>query len=67
MLSSLRMLLARMRGMFSRRHEDNEFSDELREHLDLLTEENVRRGMPLTEARREAKIRLGGTAQLRET
>jgi len=61
------MLLARMRGMFSRRHEDNEFSDELREHLDLLTEENVRRGMPLTEARREAKIRLGGTAQLRET
>ena len=53
--------------MFARRGEYAEFSDELREHLDMLTEENVRRGMPLAEARREAKIRLGGAAQLRET
>ena len=53
--------------MFARRGNDAEFSDELREHLHMLTEENVRRGMPLAEARREAKIRLGGAAQLRET
>jgi predicted permease len=61
------MLAARMRGIFVRRREDEEFSDEIREHLDLLTEENVRRGMPVQQARREAKIRLGGAAQLRET
>jgi len=67
MLSLLRMLAVRARGMFSGRQEDAEFSDELREHLDMLTEENVRRGMPLVEARREAKIRLGGATQLRET
>jgi putative ABC transport system permease protein len=67
MLSSLKMLGARVRGIFSWRREDEKFSDELREHLDLLTEENVRRGMSLAEARREAKIRLGGAAQLRET
>jgi predicted permease len=61
------MLEARIKAMFSWRREDEEFSDEIREHLDLLTEENVRRGMPLAEAQREAKIRLGGAAQLRET
>ena len=63
----LRMLGARIRGMFSHREEDDEFSDEIREHLEMLTEENVRRGMSAAEARREAKIRLGGAAQLRET
>ncbi|MGB6876716.1 MAG: ABC transporter permease [Candidatus Acidiferrales bacterium] len=67
MLTLLRMLVARMRGMFARRREDEEFSDEIREHLDMLTEENVRRGMPLAEAQREARIRLGGATQLRET
>lgn len=66
MLTSLKILAARMRGMFSRRREDEEFSDEIREHLDMLTEENVRRGMPPAEARREARIRLGGATQLRE-
>ncbi|MGC1107430.1 MAG: ABC transporter permease [Candidatus Acidiferrales bacterium] len=67
MLTPLKMLAARMRGMFSRRREDEEFSCEIREHLDMLTEENARRGMPLAEAQREAKIRLGGATQLRET
>lgn len=63
----LKTLMARIRGMFLRRGEDAEFSVEIREHLDMLTDENLRRGMPPDEARREAKIRLGGPAQLRET
>jgi predicted permease len=67
MISELKTFTSRIKAMFSRRREDEEFSDEIREHLDMLTEENVRRGMPLAEARREAKIRLGGAAQLRET
>ena len=66
-MSFFKVLGARVKAMFSRRREDEEFSDEIREHLDMLTEENVRRGMPLGEARREAKIRLGGLVQLRET
>lgn len=53
--------------MFSHRSEGEEFSDEIHEHLGTLTDENMRRGMPLEQARREAKIRLGGAAQLRET
>lgn len=33
----------------------------------MLTEENLRRGMTLQEAKREARVRLGGMTQLRET
>jgi predicted permease len=66
-MSGMKALVTRVRGMFLRRRDDAEFSEEIREHLDMLTEENVRRGMPLAEARREAKIRLGGSTQLRET
>jgi putative ABC transport system permease protein len=67
MVSELKTFSSRIRAMFSRRRGDEEFSDEIREHLDLLTEENVRRGMSLAEAGREARIRLGGVTQLRET
>jgi hypothetical protein len=53
---------------FSRRkREDSQFADELDAHLNMLIEENVRRGMTPDEARRQAHIRLGGSAQLRET
>jgi putative ABC transport system permease protein len=63
----LKTFAARIRGFVLRRREDEEFLDELREHLAMLTEENVRRGMTLVEARRQAHIRLGGMTQLRET
>ncbi|HEU5409563.1 MAG TPA: ABC transporter permease [Candidatus Acidoferrales bacterium] len=67
MLSSFRECAARIRAIFSGRRNDAEFSDELRGHLELLTEENVRRGMPLEEARRQARIRMGNATQIRET
>ncbi|HEV2299024.1 MAG TPA: ABC transporter permease [Candidatus Acidoferrales bacterium] len=66
MLASLRVIASRIRGIFSVRREDREFTDELDAHLEMLTEENIRRGMSLAEARRQAHIRLGGAAQLRE-
>src|SRR5271169_2783465 len=46
---------------------DQEFARELGAHLDMLAEENVRRGMSPEEARRAARIRLGGQTQLQET
>ena len=49
------------------RRVDEDFSQELRQHLEMLTEENMRRGMRFEEARRAAKVRLGGMIQLRET
>src|SRR3984957_9190513 len=44
-----------------------EVERELASHLERLTEENVRRGRAPDEARRAARIRLGGTTQLAET
>ena len=66
-MNSFNEILARIGAMVSRRHEGAEFDDELRGHLELLTEENVGRGMPQEEARRQARIRLGNAAQIRET
>src|SRR5215472_14669227 len=56
-----------IRGILSRRRGGAEFDDELRGHLEMLTEENVRRGIPPEEARRRARIRLGNATQIRET
>ncbi len=63
----MKMMGSRMRGWFTMRRVDEEFWQELNEHLEMLAEEGVRRGLPREEARREARLRLGGTTQLRET
>jgi predicted permease len=62
----IRTLGARIRGWVSRRRVEEEFARELEEHLSLLTEENSSRGMTDEEARRMARVRLGGTTQLQE-
>jgi putative ABC transport system permease protein len=67
MLGWLRVLVARIRGWVSRSRVDEDFSLELAEHLEMLTEENISRGMKLEEARRAARVKLGGITQLRET
>ena len=63
----LRRLASRIRGWQSSDTVDREFEQEMETHLELLAEENVRRGMPLEEARRAAHVRLGGVTQLKET
>ncbi len=67
MLEWIRVLGSRVRGWVSRRQVEQDFSQELEEHLELLTEENLRRGMAEEDAMRAAKLRLGGMTQLRET
>ena len=66
MFSWLRMTGARIRGWVSRRRVEEDFSRELDEHIALLTEENILRGMTREEARRAARLRLGGMTQLQE-
>jgi putative ABC transport system permease protein len=63
----IRVLASRIWGWFSGRGVEENFSQELDEHLEMLTEENVRRGMASEEARRAARVKLGGMTQLRET
>ncbi len=66
MFSRLRVLASRIRGFFAGHRLDEDFQRELASHLDMLTEENIRRGLPPAEARRQARLRLGAAAQLRE-
>ena len=65
-LDRLRVWASRIRGLLTRRRLDDDFRQELDAHLALLTEENIRRGMTPEEARRAARVRLGGVTQLRE-
>jgi predicted permease len=51
---------------FKRAELDHDLDDELETHLDLLVEENMRRGLSSEEARREARLRLGNVTSLRE-
>ena len=54
------------RVLRSRHRREQEMDDELRLHVDLETEANVRTGMPPQEARRAALLRLGGLEQSKE-
>jgi predicted permease len=67
MLTRLRALASRTRAWISRRQIDQEFEHELAAHLEMLTDENIRRGMATEQARRAARVRLGGHTQLAET
>jgi putative ABC transport system permease protein len=60
-------LVSKTRGWLAPRQVDQDFDQELASHLDLLTEESVRRGMSPEQAQRAARIRLGGLTQLKET
>jgi putative ABC transport system permease protein len=61
-----RVLIARVRELFGRGRLERELSEELQTHLDMLTDEHVRRGLTRDEARREALRNLGGLEQTRE-
>jgi len=67
MLAWIRALASRTRAWLSPRHADQDFENELEIHLEMLTDENARRGMAPEEAKRAARMRLGGLTQLRET
>jgi putative ABC transport system permease protein len=64
---TLRVLWSRLTALFTGRQPEAELTDEIRTHLDLLTEEHIRRGMSPDEARAAAHRDFGGVAQVRET
>src|SRR3984893_18701806 len=65
-MGRLRIFGARMRGLFHKRQLDGDLDAELRAHLEMLTEENVRRGMSPVEARYAARREFGGVEQSKE-
>jgi putative ABC transport system permease protein len=66
MFAWIRAVVSQTRAWLSSRHVDQEFEHELQTHLDMLTDENIRRGLPPEEARRAARLKLGGLTQLKE-
>jgi predicted permease len=59
----LRAFWIRLRSFFRARSTDNDFAQELESHVALHMDEGIRAGLSPEEARRQALIRLGGTAQ----
>jgi putative ABC transport system permease protein len=66
MIDHLRTIVARLRGFFGDRRADQEFDDEIQDHLALLAERYVRRGMTQEEATREARRQFGNITLLKE-
>ena len=59
-------VVARIHAFLRPAASDADFDQELELHLALAEEDKVRRGMSPEQARREARLQLGGAAQLRE-
>src|SRR6266478_1533392 len=55
-----------LRNLFLSRRVDVDLDREVRAHLEMLTEENLRAGMLPNEAQRAARIELGGIEQVKE-
>jgi len=62
----LRVLFSRIRGFLGSRARDRSLNEELQMHLELLTQENIRRGMGTDDARAAARREFGGVEQITE-
>lgn len=66
MIGYLYRLSARFKALFQKGSLDKDFREEIAFHLESLEEEFVQRGMSRGEARKKARIELGGIEQTRE-
>src|SRR6516225_4568349 len=55
-----------LRNLVSSRHIDHDLDQEVRAHLDLLIEGNIRAELPREQGERAARIELGGIEQVKE-
>jgi predicted permease len=63
---SFRVVKSRIRAVLKRDHLDKRLDEELQTHIDMLVEEEMGRDVPEPEARRMARLRLGGLDQTKE-
>jgi len=66
-MTSLRIFLSRLRGLFLKRKLDQEMADEIQSHLEMQIEDHLRQGMSPEEARYLALRKFGGVEQVKET
>lgn len=67
MNEALRVIVARILGLFGRRRSEDGFEAEAATHLDLLTDRFIGQGMSPVEARQAACRQFGGLSHLRDT
>jgi putative ABC transport system permease protein len=71
MIGTLRRALLRnwrrLVGSFSGQHQEPDLAEELDAHIELLTEENIRRGLAPEEARRRARLQFGSVESAKES
>lgn len=65
-MSKLRESVSRIGGLFGKGRRDRDLDDEIQAHLDMLVDENLRKGMTIEEARRAARRSFGGVIQTME-
>ncbi len=63
----LRVFIHRLRGLFLKRRLEQELDEEIRSHLDMQIEDNLRHGMSPNEARYHALRKFGGVEQVKES
>ena len=66
LMDSLRSSLHKVSSLFRKEPMDRDLDAEMKTHLELAVEENMSKGMPWQEARRQALIRFGGVEQAKE-
>ena len=66
MTEQLRTLATRVAALFRRRRLDEDLEEELRSHLEMAIERNLRQGMSAEQSRREALLNLGGIEQTKQ-
>jgi len=65
-MNRVRILLLRLWNVFRKQHLEQDLNSELQTHLDLVTDENIRRGMSPVEARHAARREFGGVEQTKD-
>jgi hypothetical protein len=65
-VSLVRSVVERLRALFGRGRMDAEMDEELRFHIEMATEKNLRAGMSPQEARRQALVAFGGVERFKE-
>jgi hypothetical protein len=66
-LAFFHTIAARIRGFLRPGDLESDFDQEMAAHLEMAEEDGRRRGLTVEEARRAARVQLGGITQLRES
>jgi putative ABC transport system permease protein len=67
MTRTLRRIWNRLLGSLRRQHRESDLADELDSHVQLMAEDEIRRGVPPQEAYRLARLRFGGIEAAKES